>query len=221
MDMDMLIFGHAGYPVILFPTSLGHYNENKDFKLIDSAAWFIEQGLIKIYCVDGVDQYTFYNKQIHPAERIRNYNFYDKYIRDEVIPLAQHETGHSYVATAGCSFGGYHATNCGFKHPDVVRYIINMSAKFDIKPQLNGFYSDEVYFNNPIDYLPNLQDNNLRDMYVFLGTGTEDMCWQANEDMAAILRSKEVPHWLDVRPGAKHDWPIWREMFPHYLSMIK
>jgi esterase/lipase superfamily enzyme len=47
------------------------------------------------------------------------------------------------------------------------------------------------------------------------------MCWDANEKMAAILRKKGMHHWLDVRPGANHDWPVWREMFPHYLSLIK
>jgi esterase/lipase superfamily enzyme len=36
------------------------------------------------------------------------------------------------VATAGCSFGGYHATNFAFKHPDVVKYVFNMGASFDI-----------------------------------------------------------------------------------------
>ena len=37
-EVEMLVFGHAGYPVILFPTSMGSYQENKDQKLIESAA---------------------------------------------------------------------------------------------------------------------------------------------------------------------------------------
>ncbi len=39
-DIEMLVFGHAGYPVILFPTSMGSYHENKDMGLIDSAKWY-------------------------------------------------------------------------------------------------------------------------------------------------------------------------------------
>ena len=34
-DIEMLVFGHAGYPVILFPTSMGSFHENKDMGLID------------------------------------------------------------------------------------------------------------------------------------------------------------------------------------------
>ena len=52
----MLVFGHAGYPVILFPTSLGRYYQNKDFGLIDSVAHLLDTGKIKIYCPDGIDE---------------------------------------------------------------------------------------------------------------------------------------------------------------------
>ena len=51
-DIEMLVFGHAGYPVVLFPTTMGRFYECKDFKLIESARWFLEQGLIQIYCPD-------------------------------------------------------------------------------------------------------------------------------------------------------------------------
>jgi esterase/lipase superfamily enzyme len=220
-DIEVLSFGTRGYPVILFPTSMGHYNENKDFKLIDSVNWFLEEGLVKIYCVDGIDEVSWYNKQIHPADRVRNHHWYDQMLYHELVPLAQRETGVGRVATAGCSFGGYHATNFAFKHPDVVKYVFNMGAAFDIRDQLDGYYDDQVYFNNPMDFLPNAQSDFFHDMFVVLGTGTKDMCWNANERMAEILRNKGINHWLDIRPDAEHDWPVWRQMFPHYLSLIR
>lgn len=36
-DIEMLVFGHSGYPIILFPTSMGSFHENKDMGLIESA----------------------------------------------------------------------------------------------------------------------------------------------------------------------------------------
>lgn len=51
----MLVYGHAGYPVIIFPTTMGRYHESKDFGLIDTASWFVEQGLIQLYCPDSID----------------------------------------------------------------------------------------------------------------------------------------------------------------------
>ncbi|TAE48493.1 MAG: esterase, partial [Bacteroidetes bacterium] len=73
-DFQMLVYGHAGYPVVVFPTSMGHYYENKDFKLIESARWYIDQGLIRIYCPDGMDKESWYNRGIHPADRVRTHN---------------------------------------------------------------------------------------------------------------------------------------------------
>lgn len=220
-DIEVLSFGTRGYPVILFPTSMGHFNENKDFKLIDSVSWFLDEGLVKIYCPDGIDEASWYNKNIHPADRVRNHMWYDAMILEELVPLAQRETGVGRVATAGCSFGGYHATNFGFKHAEVVKYIFNMGAAFDIKDQMDGYYDDNVYFNNPPDFMPSANNPYFADMYVVLGTGTNDMCWDANVKMANILQNKGMNYWLDVRHNADHDWPAWREMFPHYLSLIK
>ena len=68
-NIDMLVYGHAGYPVIIFPTTMGRYYESKDFKLIESARWFLEQGLIQIYCPDSIDAHSWYNKSIHQIGR--------------------------------------------------------------------------------------------------------------------------------------------------------
>jgi len=220
-DIDVLSFGTRGYPVILFPTSRGRFYENKDFKLIDSVNWFLDEGLVKIYCVDSIDDASWYNRNIHPADRARNHHWYDQMLYNELVPLAQRETGVGRIATAGCSFGGYHATNFAFKHPDVVKYVFNMGAAFDIRDQVDGYYDDHVYFNNPMDFLPGAQSDFFHDMFVVLGTGTRDMCWNANERMAEILRNKGINHWLDVRSDAEHDWPVWKQMFPHYLSLIR
>jgi esterase/lipase superfamily enzyme len=48
---------------------MGSYHENKDMGLIESAKWYIEQGLIQIFCPDSIDKDSFYNKQIYPIHR--------------------------------------------------------------------------------------------------------------------------------------------------------
>lgn len=220
MDIDMLTFGHGGYPILLFPTSQGRYYENKDFKLIDSIQHFINSGKVKVYCPDGIDHLSFYNKGVHPAERIRNHIWYDKMLLEEVVSRAQNDTGHHKVITAGCSFGGYHAANFAFRYPWLVSHMFSMSGAFDIRGQFDGFYNEDIYFHNPVDYLP--QENNpaLWNMKIVLGTSDRDICRSYNEQLSAILNHKGIAHWLDIRPNADHDWPIWREMFPDYLSKL-
>ena len=55
-DIEMLVYGHVGYPVTIFPTTMGRYYESKDFGLIESARWFLDQGLIQLYCIDSIDK---------------------------------------------------------------------------------------------------------------------------------------------------------------------
>ena len=219
-DMEMLVFGHSGQPVILFPTSKGAYYQNKDQGMIDAAKWFLENGRVKIYCPDSIDAESWYNKNISPPERAYNQDRYDRMVATELVPWAQHETGFERMAFAGCSFGGYHAVNTAFRHPNLASYCFSMSGAFDIKQFTDGFYNDTIFFNNPVDYIPGDNNPNLWKMGIILGTSDQDICREENERLDFILQQKNIRHWLDLRQNATHDWPVWREMFPHYLSLI-
>ncbi len=219
-ELDMLVFGDRGRPVILFPTSMGRYYQNKDFGLIDAASWFVNEGLVKIYCPDSIDTLTWYNKSIHPAERAKNYTWYDKMLNEELVPWVTLETGVNKAVMAGCSFGGYHAANFSFKHPEKVSHLFSMSGAFDIRGQTDGFYNDDIYFNNPVDYLPGDNQHDLWNLNIILGTADHDICLESNLILSKILANKNINHWLDIRPDAVHDWPVWKQMFPHYLSTL-
>ncbi|MDB6095159.1 MAG: putative esterase [Verrucomicrobia bacterium] len=224
-DFDMLTFGHAGWPVIAFPTSLGRYYQNKDFHLIDSVAHLVDAGRVKIYCPDGIDEQSWYNQSIHPADRVRTHMAYENVILHDVVPFAQRDTGRHKVCVTGASFGGYHAANFAFRHPDVVGYMISLSGSFDIRSFLDGYYDDNCYFNNPVDYLPALTDygllSQIQNLGIVLGTGDWDSCRPRNLELSAILNSKGIPHFLDDRKWSGHDWNYWRDMFPQYLDLLK
>jgi len=173
-EPEMLIFRHSGVPAIIFPTSMGTYHQNKDFRLIESVAWLVDNGLVKIYCPNSVDEFSFYNEMIHPSDRIRNHTYYDDFILHEVVSRASNETGHHRVVMAGCSFGGYQAINFAFRHPDRVRDVFSMGGAFDIKNHLDGYYDENVYYNNPVDYLGSLNDENIWKMDIVLGVDEED-----------------------------------------------
>lgn len=219
-EIEMLVFGHAGYPLVLFPTTGGRFYECKDFKLIESAKWFLDEGLVQIYCPDSINELSWYNKEIHPSWRVKNHIWYDKFILDEVVNPICNARRIQKLAIAGVSFGGYHAANFAFKHPERVSHMFSLSGAFDIKSFLDGFYDDNVFYNNPVDFLPGNNHPDLWNMKIILGTSDWDICLESNQKLAKILSDKNIPFWFDERKWAKHDWPIWREMFPHYLSEI-
>jgi esterase/lipase superfamily enzyme len=222
-ELEILVFGHAGIPVLLFPTSTGRSTQSRDCGLIDAVAPFLDAGQIKIYCPEGIDEESWNNYWIPPGERIKAHLAWEQAML-ELIEAACAETGAPRAALAGCSFGGYHAVNLAFRHPDRIGYAVSLSGAFDIRPLLHGYDGQEVYFNNPVDYLPGLEDprylDPIRRMGIVLSTGEWDICREANVRFSEILSRKGIAHWLDVRPGAVHDWPLWRASFPHYIQQI-
>lgn len=145
---------------------------------------------------------------------------YDEFIVHEIVHAIRHEYGLSKVVVAGASFGGFHAANFAFKHPDLVSHMFSMSGSFDVNSFMDGYYDDNVYFNNPVDYLPNNDNSELWNLNITLGFGEWDICRDANLRLSEILNQKGISHWLDERRWAEHDWPLWRMMFPHYLSQL-
>ncbi len=220
-EFEMLVFGHAGYPLLLFPTSMGRYYESKDRGLIDAIRWFIDEGIVRVYCPDSYDTSSWYNKHISPAERAYNHQRYDKLLMEEIYPRMTAETGHQRIITAGCSFGGFHATSFAFRHPEIVSYLFSLSGIFDISSRLDGYYDDQVYFSNPVDFMLDNHHEALWRMGIILGVADNDVTRTQNEQMSGILAKKDISHWLDIRPESTHDWPSWCNMLPRYLSLIR
>src|SRR5687768_9551220 len=86
-NMELLVFGHSGKPVLLFPTRTARFYDYENWKVIHAIADKIKSGLLQIYCVDSIDIESFYNIKIHPSQRIKRHIEYEKYIMREVLPL--------------------------------------------------------------------------------------------------------------------------------------
>jgi esterase/lipase superfamily enzyme len=138
-EFEMLAFGNGGgLPLIIFPTSFGRYYQNKDFGLVGSVSAFVDAGRVTVYCPDAMDLESFYNKPIHPADRMRTHNAYENVIVHDVFDFARRECGCHRVAVCGASLGAYHAANIAFRHPDAVSLLISLSGSFDISSFFDG-----------------------------------------------------------------------------------
>jgi esterase/lipase superfamily enzyme len=220
--MELLWFGHAGRPMVWFPTSNGRFYQYEDFGLIGAVADRLEAGAIQVACVDSVDAESFYAGHRHPAERLARHGQYDRYLYDEVLPWMRAKAGaDAKVATLGASFGAYHAVNFGFRHPDVVDKVVGFSGTYDIHSFLDGYWDDSAYFHCPTAYVPNMGPEwvgELSRMDIAIVTGATDNILEGSRELIRILRAKGIPHrghiW-DAPYG--HDWPWWREQIRHYV----
>jgi esterase/lipase superfamily enzyme len=222
-DMELLVFGYAGTPTLVFPTSQGRFYEYEDRGMVGALWQKLEEGWIQLYCVDSVDSESWYNRGAHPYWRVQRHNVYQSYLLEEVFPLMRLKNHRRDVAVTGCSFGGYHAVNFALRYPDAVSYCYAMSGAYDTREFLDGYYDQDAYFNSPLDFLPNMSDPWYLDRYrrnwYLLATSDWDFCWNDNERLAGIMRWKGINHRLDVWHGnQKHDWPLWQAMAPQYLG---
>ena len=217
-DMELLHFGHAGRPLLVFPTSMGRFFQWEDFGLVGALSDFIESGAIQLICVDSVDAESWYAKDRPPAERVMRHLQYERYIVDEILPRLSQTP-----VAVGASFGALHAVLLAARQPTKVAGFIALSGAYDTSKWLDGYHDDNVYYTNLVEFLPGLTD----DAYLgpmraqhpkVIATGADDANVEDSRRVAGLLRSKGIDVGLDIWPGWAHDWPYWKDMMRRYLS---
>ncbi len=227
-EMPLVAYGHAGYPLLMFPTAAADYLEYERFHLVEAIRPLIEAGRIRAYSINSVNRYSLLNEQMPPQLKAELLTRYDRYITDEVLPLIRKDAGEdSRPLTTGASLGAFLSVNAYFKHPDLFRGVIAMSGSYDIRSYLQGHYDDNVYFNNPVDYLSNLNDDHYLPLlrkadaiFIMSGQGAYEAP-ERSRALADILGFKGIPHTLDLwGRDVNHDWPWWRKMLPYALGKL-
>ncbi len=227
-EMPLVAYGHAGFPLLMFPTAAADYLEYERFLLVDAIKEQIEAGRVRAYSINSVNRYSLLNDKASPPEKAELLTRYDRYIVEEVLPLIRNECGaDARPITTGASLGAFLSANAYFRHPDLFRGVIAMSGSYDIRSYLKGYTDDNVYFNNPADYLRNLNDDyhlpllrRADSIYIVSGQGAYEAP-ERSRDLSHLLNSKGVPHYLELwGHDVNHDWPWWRRMLPYYLGRI-
>jgi esterase/lipase superfamily enzyme len=233
-QMEYKVYGHAGKPVLVFPTSKGRFYQYEDFGMIGAISAFIESGRIQVWTCDGVDGETFMDFDRHPSDRIRQHERYFDYIRLELIPGIREQSRQSnngsgqQILVTGCSLGAYHSTNMFFRYPEHFDSLIALSGVYSAAHFFGSFMDQNIYFNSPVHYLANLTDegylNKFRQSDIVICCGKGDFEEQMVSDtlkMKEILAHKNVPAWIDIwGDDVNHDWGWWRKQMPYFLGKL-
>ena len=119
-EMELLIFGHAGLPVVVFPTSCGRFYDFEDRGMIAALAGKIDAGELQLICMDSVDAESWYNRSQAPRGRIQRQLRYEEYLLDEALPLY----APSATPTRACSrwdaaSAAITRSNIALRHPEL------------------------------------------------------------------------------------------------------
>lgn len=233
LDREVLIarWGHAGQPVLLFPTCGGDAEECERFLMIKVLSPLIEAGRIRVFSVDSVSGPVWIDDEVGPVEKAKTQTRFDRFLYRELVPLIQRESGADGEAaggiiTAGASIGAFNAVATLCRHPDAFRGAVGMSGTYDLSGWMNGVYTYDFHVSSPLHFVPQLPDGDqlraLRERMVYLVVG--EGRWERPNNswaMGAALGAKGVPNRVDFwGQEHDHDWVSWRAQLPHYLDLM-
>ncbi|RTL57355.1 MAG: esterase [Sphingobacteriales bacterium] len=225
-DMPIASYGHYGFGLLLIPTAAADYLEYERFQMMESLRPFIDAGKMKVFSIDSINKESWLNNEMLPAHKAIRHNQFNEYVFNEVVPYIKSNTSNNTpIITCGASFGALHAMNLYLKRPDIINGVISMSGVYDLTEYTKGYWDEQVYYNSPIHYIPNLEDGWYFDHYkrssnihIYTGSGNyEDP--EANRRFSKVLWDKGIWHDLAVWGNdIHHDWPTWRNMLPYIIQ---
>jgi esterase/lipase superfamily enzyme len=225
-EMPVAVYGYYGFALLLIPTAAADYLEYERFQLLDTLRPFIDAGKLKVFSIDSINNESWLNNEMLPKHKAMRQNQFNYYVFDEVIPFIKSQTSNETpVITCGASFGALHSMNLFLKRPDKINGVIAMSGVYDLTEYTKGYYDEDVYFNSPQHYMPNMHDDTILQqirssshIHIFSGSGAyEDP--DAARRFAGILYNKGINYELDVWGSEwKHDWETWRKVLPVYID---
>lgn len=224
--MQIVTYGHYGFPLLMFPTAAADYLEYERFQVIDVIAEYIEAGKVKVFSINSINRDSWMKRDLHPKWRAARQAAYNNYVTEEVVPFIWNAcNGRMGIITSGASLGAYHCANQLFRRPDLFDGMLAMSGNYNIRQFADGYFDDNVYYNSPLDYLPNLNDDHYLPMlrqkqhiHILSGQGSYENP-DGSRQLSGLLAAKGIPHNLDLWGyDMPHDWPTWRAMLKYYLG---
>lgn len=225
-EMHVAIYGHFGLALLLVPTAAADYLEYERFQLIDALNYFIDSGKVKVFSINSVNNESWMNDSIEPRRKMIRHHQFNEYVYEEVIPFVKTQTSNETpIIICGASFGALHSMNLFLKRPDLLNGVIAMSGVYDLTEYTKGYYDEDVYFNSPQHYMPNLNDQFIlqqigksQHIHIFSGSGPYEDPGAAGR-FAKTLYDKGINYELDIWGNEwPHDWNTWRHVLPHYLG---
>jgi esterase/lipase superfamily enzyme len=224
----MGVFGHWGRPVLVFPSEQGRAWDFENNGMVESVSALIEDGRVKLYCIDSFDAGTWNRDDLPLEQRAQLHGGYEDWILNQVVPWIHNDCGGAEdILAVGSSFGAYHAANFALKHAHLFPQALCLSGVYDVSRVGWGERGESVYFNNPMDYVTHLQGDHLdwlrSKVFLLLVCGQgqwEDTtgALEGTKAFSSALASKQIPHEMDLwGHDIPHDWPSWRKQFAQHL----
>ena len=213
-------YGHWGPPLVVFPTAAGFAHEWESQSMVEALAPFLDAGRLKLYCPESNVAEAWTRRETEASWRIQRHIAYERFVVETLVPKIREDcrTPDIPIGATGASLGGFYAANVALKFPETFRWALCMSGRYAMTHFTDGFSNQDVYFNNPLAYLPNLGGEQLdrvrRNTHLVLVCGQgayEEGCIEETQTMADLCQAKGIPHTRDIwGHDVSHNWTWWK-----------
>lgn len=229
-DMEVKVYGHAGKPCLVFPSQDGRFYDFENFGMPGSAQPWIDQGKLRLYCVDSIDRESWSAGQQPPRDRVRRHEAWFTHLVEEFYPFMMADARwQGRAMTLGCSMGAMHAVNMLFRRPDLYDTVIGLSGCYSPEDFLGGYMDEVTYVNSPVASLrgmppdhPYIDMLNACTIILCVGQGAyEDEMLYSTRQLDEVMREKGIRAWVDYWGfDVSHDWPWWRKQLQYFLGKV-
>jgi esterase/lipase superfamily enzyme len=226
--MHLWRYGHYGPPLLVFPSAAGMAHEWEAHGMVEALGDWIEEGKLKLYCSESNVAEAWTRKERDPRWRIGRHRAFEHYVVSELSAFIREdcESPELQIALTGTSMGAYYAANFALKFPQLFGYALCLSGRYDVTWLTDGYSNEEIYLNNPMAYLPDLQGEPLeairRHTYLALVCGQgkwEDGNIEETRQLAGLLEAQQINHEMDLwGHDVAHEWTWWKRQARHHLA---
>lgn len=229
-DMDLVVYGHGGQPVIALGEAGVGCMDLEDHGMVAALAGLIDAGRVRLFCVGNVDAEGWLDRDGDPKAREAAIEAYYAYLTREVVPLVQERAGADVRPLAlGCDLGATHAALLALRWPDLIQGCVALSGAYDASFYFGDWASDATYANSPVAFLANMPADHpfvglyrRRQLLLCCGTGLyEEECERTQRLVEKQLARLGVDAWCDYwGADASHGWDWWNRQVAYFMPYV-
>src|ERR1043165_8549105 len=91
-EMPVVTYGDFGFALLLIPTAAADYLEYERFQLLDQLAPLINDGKVKVFSIDSINNESWLNNNMDPRHKSIRHQQWNNYVYQEVIPFIRNST---------------------------------------------------------------------------------------------------------------------------------
>ncbi len=228
-DLDVIVYGTAGQPVMAF-APLGQRPESlEEVGLVDELSDYLDAGVIQLFSVSNVDGESW-GSDGYAVERAARQEAYYQAVCEEIVPLVAEVSGSDARPLAlGFDLGATHAAVFALRRPDLFQGCVCLSGTYDASRYFGDWMDATLYDNTPCAFLPNMPTDhpyialyNQRQLLFCCGQeGSEADSLRTTREIDAQLQRLGVEAWCDYWGGdVSHTWFWWKKQIRYFMPIV-